>query len=250
MFYMVWCVWLLFANAAFALTADSKHSRVLLNPNLELVNLEPDVFVVRQIAQPYQANGLLVQIGAHFVIVDAKDRPEDGSALLDWIQKKSRQPKITVMNSHFHPDAVGSNKVFKNAGAQVIGSVLTSEILKISGHTELQPTQTFSLKNPPTLTIEGETIEIIFPGPSHSPDDVVIYFPKRKVLFGSCMSKIGDNLGNLADADLKSWRTAMDRIKQIPAAWVVPGHGDDYTPRVISNTIRLLDTALASPKTP
>jgi metallo-beta-lactamase class B len=236
---------LILAFTALAPLAQSS-AKIPINSNLELVPVGDGAFVVRQISTPYQANGLLVQIGNDFVIVDAKNNDDDAQNLLTWIKARSgsASPRITVINSHFHNDATGWNKALKDAGATVIASTLTNELLKDEGMPERQPTQTYTLAAPPKLEIGGETIEIIYPGASHSRDDVVVYFPKRKLLFGSCMSKSGDDLGNLTDADITSWRQAMDRLKQIPAATIVPGHGDDYSPSIIDNTIRLLDEAL------
>jgi glyoxylase-like metal-dependent hydrolase (beta-lactamase superfamily II) len=81
---------------------------------------------------------------------------------------------------------------------------------------------------------------VYYPGPSQAPDKVVVYFPGKKVLFGSCMVLGGDQIGNTSDADLKNWPEAARKLKQFDAEIVVPGHGDRLDPGLIDHTIDLL----------
>ncbi|MCG8482478.1 MAG: hypothetical protein MJA31_04145, partial [Clostridia bacterium] len=78
----------------------------------------------------------------------------------------------------------------------------------------------------------------------HSPDNLVIYFPQKRILFGGCMVKSlqSKNLGNTADADLDEWPKSIKRVLeryQEDADIVVPGHGKCGSIDLLSHTIEL-----------
>ena len=219
-----------------------------LAKNVELVKLQPDVYVVSQVQEPYQANSLLVISENDYILVDSKNNEADAATLWTWIKKENKNAKLTVISSHFHADSTGSNAYYKAQGAKVITSDRTNELLEKAGRPRQMGNDTFPLADSPALMIGKELVNVIFPGASHSPDDVVVYFPDRGVLFGSCLTKPGKDLGYLGDADLVSWRQAMDKVKAIPAKHVVPGHGTEFAPSNIDNTIKLLDDALKGKK--
>ena len=50
-------------------------------------------------------------------------------------------------------------------------------------------------------TVGGTQVRVIYPGAAHAPDNIVTFFPESGVLFGGCLVKSGDDLGNLGDAD-------------------------------------------------
>jgi glyoxylase-like metal-dependent hydrolase (beta-lactamase superfamily II) len=56
----------------------------------------------------------------------------------------------------------------------------------------------------------------------------------------------GNNVGNTADADLDAWPRAMRTLAELPAAVVIPGHGDRVDPQLIQNTLDVLARAKAS----
>ncbi len=85
---------------------------------------------------------------------------------------------------------------------------------------------------------------IFYPGAGHTKDNVVVYFPKERILFGGCFIK--DNkatgMGNIADADLAAW-PGISRAHRgrIPA----DGDGDSRTrpdgPHALAHTRDLLN---------
>ncbi len=219
-----------------------------LGKNVDLIKLQTDVYVVSQVKEPYQANSLLVVSGNDYILVDSKNNEADAATLWTWIKKQDKNAKLTVISSHFHVDSTGSNAYYKAQGAKVITSDRTNQLLEKDGRPQQKGNDTYPLADSPALMIGKELVNVIYPGASHAPDDVVVYFPDRAVLFGSCMTKPGKDLGFLGDADLASWRLAMDKVKALPAKKVIPGHGSDYDPANVTNTIKLLDDALKAKK--
>lgn len=88
----------------------------------------------------------------------------------------------------------------------------------------------FAIHDGLLLKSGDETIEVWFPGASHSPDNTTVYFRSKRVLFGGCAVKSIDstNLGNTFDADIENWPTAIDAlIRRYPDVdLVIPCHGN------------------------
>ncbi len=221
-----------------------------LGPNLEVNPLQPGVYHVNQVKEPYQANSLLVVSGDDFILVDSKNNEADAALLWAWIKKENPKARLTVFSSHFHSDSTGSNAYYKAQGAKVFTSDLTDALLDKDKRSAQKGNASYKLTDSPAIFVGNELVNVIFPGASHAPDDVVVFFPDRGVLFGSCMTKPGADLGYLGDADLKNWRAAMDKVKALPAKLVIPGHGMDFDPKGIDNTIKLLDEALKKKSAP
>jgi metallo-beta-lactamase class B len=71
-----------------------------------------------------------------------------------------------------------------------------------------------------------------------------VWFPSAGILFGGCLVKAetANDLGNVADADLRNWAKAVQAVRdRYPeAAVVVPGHGAVGTPQALAHTVDLL----------
>ena len=121
----------------------------------------------------------------------------------------------------------------------------TSLVERIRATPTVPATHTFDPANGLTLTFGGEPVEILFPGHAHSSDNVVVQLPKRGVLFGGCMLKLGDSLGYLGDASIAGWARALEPLEAMSPTIVIPGHGLPGGPEIIANTRRLVSEALA-----
>ena len=102
------------------------------------------------------------------------------------------------------------------------------------------PTHLFALEEGLQLEYGDEIVQVYYPGPSHSPDNIVVYFPSRKLLFGTCMIIGGDKVGNTSDADLETWPESVRDLARFDFDVLVPGHGDRLDPGLLDHTIDLL----------
>jgi metallo-beta-lactamase class B len=107
------------------------------------------------------------------------------------------------------------------------------------------PNHIFDINEGLHLKIGNEDVNVFYPGPSHTIDNVVVYFPKRKILFGGCMIKSLDSkdAGYTADADTQKWPRSVEKLLNIykDAKIVVPGHGNYGDTGLIKHTIEVLD---------
>jgi glyoxylase-like metal-dependent hydrolase (beta-lactamase superfamily II) len=241
---------------------------VQISPELTRREILPDVWVVTH-EKPWAANSLVYRTkGGEVVLVGTPYTPEATAELLDLMAAEFPGAKVTAINPHFHYDAAGGNAALRERGVPVYGSDASAELMtsrgaRVNRETAaalesdparagifrnfqfVPPDHTFPLHQTQKLTIGGETVEIFHPGPAHSPDNVVVWFPRQRVLFGGCMVRVGGRLGNLSDADVASWGDSAARLRRFDARYVIPGHGVEFSPSLIEETEKAARAAAA-----
>ena len=87
-----------------------------------------------------------------------------------------------------------------------------------------------------------KTIEVRHFGPGHTSDNVVVWLPQEKLLFGGCLIKAnGAGKGNLADASPEKWPKTVIKVRSAypEAEVIVPGHGRHGGQELLNHTIVL-----------
>ena len=104
------------------------------------------------------------------------------------------------------------------------------------------PTHVFDPASTVELPIDGERVIVYFPGPAHSPDNVVTFFEDRGLLFAGCLclSAERDRPGYVGDADVVSWPASIHNVEALGARVVVPGHGAPGGPELLQHTAEVL----------
>lgn len=226
--------------------------------------LSEDVFVVTD-NDFYSSNILVVKMNDDTVVlVSSPFEKLATKTLLDWVNKTLSPKKSVDINTHFHLDGTGGNEIYRQMGVETWSSDLTKE-MRIADNKkdrvksaefyenedlkkrilQSHPTfaeHTFNLKEGKAFSFSGEIVEVYFPGPAHSPDNVVVYFPKQKLLFGGCMIK-PKSLGYLGAADVKAWPESARNLRRFEVKTVVPGHGNWGGPELIDKTIEVAEKA-------
>jgi len=142
-----------------------------------------------------------------------------------------------AVGCHFHDDCIGGFDALNKLEVETIYGEKTRTICSSTNLPIAKTTFSDSL----ALDLNGLAIQLYFPGGGHSKDNIVVYIPSRKVLFGGCLIKAMDSnsLGNTADADIPAWPFSVQRvIAQFPdAVIVVPGHGKAGGKELLQHTI-------------
>lgn len=227
--------------------------------------IDEDVFIITH-TFPWPANALLVVMDDDtLVLVDTPYTPEATEDLLDWMRERFGPRDLIAIDTGFHVDNLGGNSALIEAGVPVYGSEATVQLLEEKGEQTrayllewlqgpanrrfyeahaaipyVPPDHVFSLDEGLDLTFGREHVQVFFPGPSHSLDNVVVYFPAQKILFGGCMILAGEQVGNTKDADLDAWPDSVRNLAQFEFDILVPGHGDRYDPGLLDHTLDLL----------
>ncbi len=173
------------------------------------------------------ANGMLLTTEHGSVIVDPGWNDAQARLLLAWAEKTLKSPVVEGIVTHSHDDRTGGAAALSAAHVSVVAMPRTAELADAKG-------TSVAFRVLPSLTRREKVNDplgpvLLYPGPGHAPDNIVVYFPKQKVLFGGCLVKAATatDLGNVADASLLEWPHAIEAVRRAfrGARLVVPGHG-------------------------
>jgi glyoxylase-like metal-dependent hydrolase (beta-lactamase superfamily II) len=187
------------------------------------------------------SNAAFVVTDAGVVVIDALGSPPLAAELLAEIRRVTDKPVTQVIVTHYHADHVYGLQTFKAAGAEIIAHARADEYLQsdtarlrleasredlfpwVDETTRLVPPDR-RLTGPTTLTLGGLHFEISHGGPAHTPEDLVVWVPERRVLFVGDLVFRG-RIPFVGLADSGAWVQALDRLLAYDAAVIVPGHG-------------------------
>lgn len=250
------------------ISGQSINNRFQIDENLSVKEIDEGVFLVSH-SFPWQANSLAIRFSVREIfLIDTPYTEGATEKLITWLTdgEPDRQ-KITAINTHFHMDNLGGNGYLKQIGATIYGSEMTVQLLQERGlgngmeeilesmedqnyreywltHPLVPPTTTFDIYKGLTLTFGDEEVEIFYPGSGHTPDNVVVYYPKKKILFGGCLIKSMENSGkgNVGDAVEQEWAESVRKVKDRyrDAKRVIPGHGSEGGRELLDHTIQIV----------
>ena len=94
-----------------------------------------------------------------------------------------------------------------------------------------------------TLSLGGETIQILFLGRAHTGGDLSVYLPRRKILFLS-ETFLNRVFPAMRSAYPGEWQKALDRAEAMNADLYIPGHGFTESGPVSKEELRAYHHAL------
>ncbi|AKT36927.1 MBL fold metallo-hydrolase [Chondromyces crocatus] len=253
-------------EAAGALPASAEGlPETKLSEDLVIRQLAPDVHLITH-TFPWPANALLVEMAnGDLVLCDPTYTVDAMRLVLAWMDERYGKRRIVALNTHFHIDRVGGNAALLERGIPVYGSDLTARLVTtrseahrawvrasvddgaIAAVFETQPMvppdRVFPIAEGLSLTFGEEKVVVHHPGPGHAPDNVVVFFPAHRLLFGGCLVAAGERIGNTTDGDLARWGDAIRDLQRFKAFSIVPGHGSRLDPGLLDHTLALLASA-------
>lgn len=172
------------------------------------------------------------------------DTPWDSTRLqplIDSFYARHGKKPILSVSTHFHADRTEGLDLLRKAGVKTYSSQQTKNLCIRRG----EEVPEFSFLSDTALHFGNQTVEIFYPGEGHTSDNIVIWFPQEKVLYGGCLIKSTEatDLGNIADANLSEWKESIKKLmKRFPLAEVViPGHQGWENSRSLQHTLYLLE---------
>ncbi|MFA6084512.1 subclass B1 metallo-beta-lactamase [Mucilaginibacter sp.] len=173
---------------------------------------------------PFPANSLFAVTDAGIVLVDTPWDENQTQQLIDSVKQRFNKNIVLCISTHFHDDRTGGVAVLKKHGTKTYSTKLTQTLAKTKG----LKVPEFTFKNDTTFTVGGIKLQTYFPGPGHTADNIVVWFPQDKILVGGCLVKSMDteSKGYLADANVTEWpksiRKVYAKFKQVN--YLIPGH--------------------------
>jgi glyoxylase-like metal-dependent hydrolase (beta-lactamase superfamily II) len=149
---------------------------------------------------------------------------EAAAWLRDEIDRQFNQPIKYVIYSHDHPDHISGGEVFANAGATVVAHENAKAVIVGEQRPTAVPDITFS--DQMTITLGGKTVELSFPGKSHSNNLIVMNFPAERAVFTVDFISV-ERLPyqTLGDGYMPDLIDAIETVEAMDFDIVVPGHG-------------------------
>ncbi len=234
----------------------------LARAGLSVRELAEDAYLfVHASPRESSANVLVVRMrDGTVVICSSPYDTETTRALVRHVRDTLAPSRIVAINTHFHADGTHGNEAYDQAGVETIASDHTAGLQAERGErgregmasyvesddpdlarriraTRIVPARTiFPEADGWSLGTGGDVVRALFVGPGHSPDNVVVYFARQRILFGGCMVRSHAGLGNTGDADLDRWADSVDAAARLDPAIVVPGHGPVGGPELLART--------------
>jgi len=163
-------------------------------------------------------------------LVDTKV-PNMGEAILAEVRKVTDKPITTIINTHSHPDHVGSNQFFKDQRptvAVIAQAASAARMAQASGPFPANPA-TQSYQDKLTVGSGNDRIDLYWFGPGHTDGDTFVVFPTAKVMAtGDIMAwsmapLIDPGSGGSALGAATTLQKAAAGIKGVDT--IVEGHG-------------------------
>jgi len=212
------------------------------------VQLTPSVWYVQGLTalgspanQNFISNAGFIVTGQGVVVIDALGSPALAQQLVAAIRKITPQPITHVIVTHYHADHVYGLQVFRALGARILAhnaarSYLNSDNARlrlqasrqelspwIDANTELVEADEW-LEAERELDLGGVRLQIKHVGPSHTPEDLVVYLPQQRLLFAGDLV-FRARIPFVGQADSRRWIAALDGLLALDTRLIVPGHG-------------------------
>jgi glyoxylase-like metal-dependent hydrolase (beta-lactamase superfamily II) len=229
--------------AAVTVPAADPTEDVRLGSDLEVRALRPGYWLhVSKNGDGIPSNGMIVRTPRGLLLVDTCWTEGQTDRLVAWGESALGAFFVQAIVTHSHGDRTGGLPALARRGIPVAALDLTID--KLRGTVDRAPRPlltTAAAVHPDPLGFEA-----FYPGAGHAADNIVVWFPATRILFGGCLvkSEAATELGNTADADLASWPRAVKAVldRYPTAAVVVPGHGAAGTTAALTHTIELLSS--------
>jgi cyclase len=175
------------------------------------------------------ANTLVRVTNQGLIVVDTKNPSDENfNRLMEEIKSVTNQPVKYVVNTHHHPDHVGNNQKFIDAGAQVVALEALKTWMGNDPRTKDipgRPTQTFAKDY--TLKLADAEVRLYSFGRGHTGDDTMVYFPDMKIVMVSDQITDGTPIVDFANGgSAVEWTKILDGVLALDFDQAIPGRGE------------------------
>ncbi|MFZ1591236.1 MAG: BlaB/IND/MUS family subclass B1 metallo-beta-lactamase [Chitinophagales bacterium] len=171
------------------------------------------------------------------------DTPWDSTQLqplLDTIMARHNKKVVMSISTHYHADRTEGLTYLASKGIKTYSYLKTYELGKLKDE-ELAEHIIYS---DTTFKIGNYTFETFYPGAGHTPDNIVVWFPLQKVLYGGCFVKSTKtpSIGYIGDASMSSWKRSVKKVekKYKHPEYIIPGHYSWESTKSLKYTKKLI----------
>ncbi len=187
------------------------------------------------------------------VLVDTK-LPNNGEPILNQVRRVTDKPVSTIINTHTHPDHIGSNEYFP-ASVDVVTHENTRKWMaanpRVASNPAAMPDRTFTDRM--TLGSGDDRIDLYYFGAGHTNGDAFVVFPARRAMCAGDMFawKMAPLIDPMAGGSVLALPDSLEKAERgiTNVDTVIEGHGDVNTWDGFRDYVRfnraLLDAARA-----
>lgn len=174
------------------------------------------------------------------LVVNAGDNYLLARALHEEIKKVTDQPVRVVVLENGQGHAAMGSAYWKEQGARIIahadaaaeleahGQRILARVLerardKGMGTKLVMPDETF--EDSRLIELGGTRIELLHLGPAHSPGDISVWLPQKKVVIAGDIAFHQRLLPVFEETDTGAWLETWPKLEALGAEIIVPGHG-------------------------
>src|ERR1700733_12687619 len=187
--------------------------------------LKPDLYLITGGG----ANTLVRVTTEGLIVVDTKNPGDvNYNRVMEEIRSVSNLPVKYVINTHHHPDHVGNNQKFIDAGAQVIAlDALKTRMASDPRTKDIPGLPTTTFAKDYELKFGGAVVQAHFYGRGHTGDDTMVYFPDLKVVMVSDQITDGTPIVDFANGgSAVEWTQVLDGVLTLDFETAIPGRGE------------------------
>ena len=228
-------VFILYQNRIFAQSS---------NRHLTISHLTGDFYVFTTYGSykenPVPANGMYLVTDKGVVMFDTPWDTTQFQPLLDSIKIRHNKNVVICIATHFHEDRTGGLEYYRHMGVKTYTTSQTDKFCQQRNKKRAE----FLMYKDTTFVLGQYKFRTYYGGQGHSPDNIVIWFDKEKILYGGCLVKSTEagDLGNLEDASVKEWASTIKNIqlKCKNPAYIIPGHLAWNSNSALTHTLQLI----------
>jgi metallo-beta-lactamase class B len=214
------------------------------NAGLTISHLTGDFYVYTTYGSykgnPVPSNSMYLVTSEGVVLFDTPWDSTQFQPLLDSIKIRHNKNVVLCISTHFHEDRTAGLEYYRRKGIKTYTTVQTDQLSKMRGEKRAE----YLMYKDTVFTVGEHVFQTYYGGKGHSPDNIVIWFDKQKILYGGCLMKSteADDLGNLGDANVKEWSATIKNIQQrfINPDYIIPGHLDWHSKESLTHTLNLI----------
>jgi cyclase len=175
------------------------------------------------------ANTLVRVTTDGLIVIDTKNPGEENyRRLMEEITSVSTLPVKYVFNTHHHPDHVGNNQRFIDAGAQVVAlDALKTRMASDPRTKDIPGLPTLTFPKDYALKFGGADVKAYSFGRGHTGDDTMVYFPDLKIVMVSDQITNATPIVDFANGgSAVEWTQILDGVLKLDFEMAIPGRGE------------------------
>lgn len=222
------------------------NNKIVVDDDIQLVQIKDSIFIHTSWYQTQNfgrvpANGLIVVRNGQAVMIDTPWDNEMTKRLTEFVEDSLNVHFVKIIAGHYHEDCIGGLEYLQNKGIESIANSMT--VIKCKEDKLPVPSTSFS--DSLNFDLNGLQLKCKYFGGGHTPDNITVWIPEYRILFGGCLIKSANSktLGFIGEADLENWDLSVKRVKNEydNIEIIVPGHGNYGDSKLLTHTIKLVE---------